>query len=70
MYSGGYYLDDGDPLKDHPYSGAFAFHIGGKKHYIRPREGMLLIWPHDIIHSVEPFYGSRHRAVINFNIQT
>lgn len=69
MYSGGYYLDDGDPLKDHPYSGAFSFHIGGKKHYIRPREGMLLIWPHDIIHSVEPFYGKRHRAVINFNIQ-
>lgn len=69
MYSGGYYLDDGDPLKDHPYSGAFAFHIGGKKHYVRPREGMLLIWPHDIIHSVEPFYGKRHRAVINFNIQ-
>ena len=69
MYSGGYYLDDGDPIKDHPYSGVFAFHIRGEKHFVRPREGMLLIWPHDIIHSVEPFYGKRHRAVINFNIQ-
>ena len=25
MYSGGYYLSDGEPIKDHPYSGVFAF---------------------------------------------
>ena len=70
MYSGSYYLNDGNPHLDHPYSGAFAFHIRGEKHFVRPKEGMLLIWPHDIIHSVEPFYGKKHRAVINFNIQT
>ncbi len=69
MFSGGYYLSDGNPLLDHPYSGAFAFHIRGSKYYIRPKAGMLLIWPHDIIHSVEPFYGESYRAVINFNIQ-
>ena len=69
MYSGGYYLSDGEPHPDHPYSGVFAFHIRGEKHFVRPKEGMLLIWPHDIIHSVEPFYGKKHRAVINFNIQ-
>jgi|TARA_B100000780_G_scaffold49221_1_gene30511 hypothetical protein len=69
MYSGGYYLSDGEPIKDHPYSGVFAFHIRGSKHFIRPKTGMLLIWPHDIVHSVEPFYGKTHRAVINFNIQ-
>ena len=69
MFSGGYYLSDGEPVKDHPYSGAFSFHIRGGKYYIRPEAGMLLIWPHDIIHSVEPFYGKSHRAVINFNIQ-
>ena len=69
MFSGGYYLSDGDPIKDHPYSGVFAFHIRGSKYFIRPKAGMLLIWPHDIIHSVEPFYGATHRAVINFNIQ-
>ena len=39
------------------------------KHFIRPKKGMLLIWPHDIIHSVKPFYGRVPRAVINFNIQ-
>ena len=69
MYSGGYYLSDGEPLLDHPYSGVFSFHIREMKHYIRPTKGMLLIWPYDIIHSVEPFYGKKHRAVINFNIQ-
>lgn len=69
MFSGGYYLCDGDPIADHPYSGVFSFHIRGMKYYIRPKKGMLLIWPYDIIHSVEPFYGSKERAVINFNIQ-
>ena len=69
MYSGGYYLSDGNPIKDHPYSGVFAYHVRGSKHFIRPKTGMLLIWPHDIVHSVEPFYGKTHRAVINFNIQ-
>lgn len=69
MFSGGYYLSDGEPVKDHPYSGAFSFHIRGGKYYIRPKAGMLLIWPHDIIHSVDPFYGKSHRAVINFNIE-
>ena len=69
MYSGGYYLNDGKPHPDHPYSGAFSFHVRGAKYFIRPKAGMLLIWPHDIIHSVEPFYGKKHRAVINFNIE-
>lgn len=69
MFSGGYYLSDGDPIQDHPYSGVFAFHIRGMKYYIRPKKGMLIIWPYDIVHSVEPFYGKEHRAVINFNIQ-
>ena len=66
MYSGGYYLHDGEPLTDH---GTLTFHVQDSKHFIRPKKGMLLIWPHDIIHSVEPFYGRVPRAVINFNIQ-
>lgn len=69
MFCGGYYLSDGLPIKDHPYSGVFAFHIRGMKYYIRPKKGMLIIWPYDIVHSVEPFYGEEHRCVINFNIQ-
>lgn len=69
MFSGGYYLSDGDPIKDHPYSGVFAFHLRGQQHMIRPKKGMLVIWPYDIVHSVKPFYGKTHRCVINFNIQ-
>ena len=70
MFSGGYYLSDGDPIKDHPYSGVFAFHLRGHQYMIRPKKGMLIIWPYDIVHSVKPFYGKTHRCVINFNIQT
>lgn len=69
MFSGGYYLSDGEPLKDHPYSGVFTFHVRGQQHMIRPKKGMLIIWPYDIVHSVKPFYGKSHRCVINFNIQ-
>lgn len=68
-FSGGYYLHDGDPVKDHPYSGVFTFHIRGLSYFIRPRKGMLMIWPNDIVHSVKPFYGQKHRCVINFNIE-
>jgi hypothetical protein len=68
-FVGGYYLSDGEPLSDHPYSGALCFHIRGMSHFIRPKKGMLLIWPYDIIHSVKPFYGKSERCVINFNIQ-
>ena len=67
-FSGGYYLSDGEPLLDHPYSGVFTFHIRGAAHFIRPKKGMLLIWPYDIVHSVKPFYGKSPRCVINFNI--
>jgi hypothetical protein len=68
-FVGGYYLSDGDPLLDHQYSGVFTFHLRGMSHFIRPKKGMLLIWPYDIVHSVKPFYGKSHRCVINFNIQ-
>lgn len=67
-FSGGYYISDGNPILDHPYSGVFTFHIRGAAHFIRPKTGMLIIWPFDIVHSVKPFYGHNHRVVINFNI--
>jgi len=70
MFSGGYYLSDGDPILDHPYSGVFAFHLRDNQYMIRPKKGMLMIWPSDIVHSVKPFYGKTPRAVINFNIRS
>ena len=68
-FSGGYYISDGDPILDHPYSGVFTFHVRGAAHFIRPKKGMLMIWPFDIVHSVKPFYGKDYRVVINFNIE-
>ena len=68
-FSGGYYISDGEPILDHPYSGVFTFHVRGAAHFIRPKKGMLIIWPFDIVHSVKPFYGKSHRVVINFNIE-
>lgn len=68
-FVGGYYLSDGEPLLDHPYSGVFTFHVRGMSHFIRPKKGMLIMWPSDIVHSVKPFYGKTHRCVINFNIE-
>lgn len=70
MFSGGYYLADGDPLLDHPYSGVFSFHLRDYQHMIRVKKGLLMIWPSDIVHSVKPFYGQNYRAVINFNIRS
>jgi hypothetical protein len=68
-FAGGYYLSDGEPLADHPYSGALCFHLRGMSHFLRPKKGMLMIWPYDIVHSVKPFYGKTERCVINFNVQ-
>ncbi len=68
-FVGGYYLSDGEPIADHPYSGTLCFHLRGMTHFFRPKKGMLMIWPYDIVHSVKPFYGKGHRCVINFNIQ-
>jgi len=68
-FVGGYYLSDGDPVADHPYSGVFTFHVRGFSYFIRPKKGMLILWPYDIVHSVKPFYGKTHRCVINFNVQ-
>lgn len=67
-FAGGYYLSDGEPIADHPYSGVLCFHLRGMTHFIRPKKGMLMIWPYDLVHSVKPFYGKKHRCVINFNI--
>lgn len=70
MFSGGYYLADGDPLLDHPYSGVFSFHLRDYQHLVRVKKGLLMMWPSDIVHSVKPFYGQNYRAVINFNIRS
>ena len=51
-----------------PYSGMFSFRVRLTSYYIKPKPGLLLMWPADILHKVAPFYGKSERVVINFNI--
>jgi hypothetical protein len=69
-WAGAYYIDDGDPDPTMPYSGIFSFRVRTENYFIRPRAGLLLMWPADILHEVHPFYGARERVVVNFNINT
>ncbi|MEC7518675.1 MAG: putative 2OG-Fe(II) oxygenase [Myxococcota bacterium] len=68
MWAGAYYVDDGAPVENMKYSGLFSFRIRGENHFIRPKPGLLMMWPADLLHEVHPFYGERERVVINFNL--
>jgi len=69
-WAGAYYIDDGDPDSTMPYSGVISFRVRHANHFVRPKPGLLLIWPADVLHEVHPFYGQRERVVVNFNINT
>jgi hypothetical protein len=69
-WAGAYYLDDGDPDPSMPYAGILSFRVRNANYLFRPRPGLLLLWPSDVLHEVHPFYGSRERVVINFNLYT
>jgi len=69
-WAGAYYIDDGDPDPTMPYSGVLSFRVRQVNYYLPPRSGLLVMWPADILHQVHPFYGSRERIVVNFNINT
>jgi hypothetical protein len=67
-WAGAYYIDDGNPASTMPYSGVLSFRIRQTNYHIRPRPGLLVMWPADILHEVHPFYGTKERIVVNFNI--
>lgn len=69
-WAGAYYIDDGGPDPSMPYSGVLSFRVRQANYFFPPRSGLLLMWPSDILHEVHPFYGSRERIVVNFNIST
>ncbi|GAB5546417.1 MAG: hypothetical protein SangKO_061770 [Sandaracinaceae bacterium] len=68
MWAGAYYIDDGAPIENMKYAGLFSFRIRGENHFIRPKPGLLMMWPADLLHEVHPFYGERQRVVVNFNV--
>jgi hypothetical protein len=69
-WSGAYYIADGNPDPSMPYSGMFSFRVRQANYYIRPKAGLLVMWPADILHEVTPFYGKNERIVVNFNINS
>jgi hypothetical protein len=69
MWVGAYYIDDGAPENDKKYSGVLSFRIRNENYLFRPVPGLLMLWPYDLLHEVHPFYGSRHRIVVNFHVR-
>lgn len=69
-WSGAYYIADGSPDPSMPYAGMFSFRVRQANYYIRPKPGLLVLWPADILHEVTPFYGKDERVVVNFNINS
>ncbi len=67
-WAGSYYVDDGAPDPTMPYSGVLSFRVREQNYLFRPKAGLLLLWPSEILHEVHPFYGERNRIAINFNI--
>lgn len=67
-WAGAYYMADGDPDSTMPYSGVFSFRVRESNYFIRPRAGLLMMWPADVLHEVHPFYGASQRVVVNWNI--
>lgn len=70
MWVGVYYVTDGDPDPDKKYSGLLSFSIREENYYVRPKPGLLLMWPYDILHEVHPFYGASERIVVNFHVRS
>jgi hypothetical protein len=70
IWAGGYYLRDGKPDIRQPYSGRFGFNARNKTYLVKPYEGMILLFPADVVHEVFPFYGESERICLNFNLST
>lgn len=68
-WSGAYYVDSGHVDNDKTYSGILTFHINGHNWNIKPRPGLLLMWPSYILHHVNPYFGDSERIMVSWNIQ-
>ena len=68
MWSGAFYLNDGNPDLTKKYSGLFSFKYRGQNIYIKPKKGLMIMWQSDLLHEVHPFYGTEDRVVLNWNI--
>jgi hypothetical protein len=62
-WSGVYYVDPGDGP-----GGRIQFARGRVTRTILPRVGLILVFPGDLLHSVEPYEGARPRISVAFNL--
>ena len=63
-WSGVYYLDPGNE----GCGGRITFAQGETHRTIAPAEGLLLLFPGDLLHSVEVYTGERPRVAVAFNL--
>ena len=68
LWSGAYYIDDGDPQPHRDYSGVISFIVHGQFFHIKPKPGLMLMWPSEMFHFVNPFIGSRRRVMLSWNL--
>jgi len=78
-----YFVSTGEADKSQPMNGLLEFHDPrpaagmmvapgyefGNKFSITPKEGMLVVFPSWLVHSVHPFFGKGARVSIAFNIK-
>jgi 6-phosphogluconate dehydrogenase (decarboxylating) len=69
FWSGAYYIDAGNPDPKKPYSGVITFHVNGHNWHIKPRPGLLLMWPSHLLHHVNPYMGDSERVMMSWNIK-
>jgi hypothetical protein len=69
FWSGAYYIDDGNPDPKKPYSGVITFHVNGHNWHVKPRPGLLLMWPSHLLHHVNPYMGDSERIMMSWNIR-
>jgi hypothetical protein len=63
VWSGVYWVDAGQGL-----GGELKFAREREAHSVAPRAGLMLIFPGFLLHSVEPYTGSRPRISVAFNL--
>ena len=81
-WSGVYYADPGDPDPDHVDNGILVLHnpkgtdkisfletpIMPLTYHVTPEAGLAVLFPSHLVHSVNPYFGTRQRISISFNL--
>lgn len=82
FWSGVYYIDGGDPDTSIPHNGLFEFvdpraasemiavsSMQPARYQVKPKPGLMLLFPSFVHHYVHPFIGTGERMTIAFNVR-